>query len=109
METHINDVAQNLQTANFTSKLSKSTNPSSKSLSFLSFGSKYKTPIQISVSSNKNRGRNSFTVSASVAWRSRRRYRRLCCNPSKRYRALLICPAPSLYPIGFFSSLHFLR
>ncbi|KAI3495035.1 hypothetical protein L1887_37156 [Cichorium endivia] len=68
MATHINNVAQNLQTAKFTSKLSKSPNPSSKSLSFLSFGSKYKTPIvQISVSSNKNRGRKSFTVSASVA------------------------------------------
>lgn len=68
MATHINNVAQNLQTANFTSKLSKSPNPSSKSLSFLSFGSKYKTPIvQISVSSNKNRGRKSFTASASVA------------------------------------------
>ncbi|KVH89190.1 3-phosphoshikimate 1-carboxyvinyltransferase [Cynara cardunculus var. scolymus] len=68
MATHISNVAQNLQTANFTCNLSKSQNLSSKSLSFLSFGSTYKNPIaQISVSSNKNFGRKSFTVSASVA------------------------------------------
>lgn len=68
MATSISNVAQNLQTANFTSNLSKSQNPSSKPLSFLSFGSKYKTSItQIAVSSNKNLGRKSFTVSASVA------------------------------------------
>ncbi|KAI3784609.1 hypothetical protein L1987_43711 [Smallanthus sonchifolius] len=61
----ISNVAENLQTVNFISNFSKSPNPCSKSLSFLSFGSKYKTQnTQISVSSNK---RKSFTVSASAA------------------------------------------
>ncbi|KAI3681594.1 hypothetical protein L6452_36394 [Arctium lappa] len=68
MATHITNLAHNLQTADFTCNLSKPQTLSSKSFCFLSFGSTSKTLIsQISVSSNKNFGRKSFTVSASVA------------------------------------------
>ncbi|KVH97114.1 3-phosphoshikimate 1-carboxyvinyltransferase [Cynara cardunculus var. scolymus] len=70
MAVHVTNIAKNLQTANFTPNLTKTHNPASKSspLSFVSFGSKFKNPlIQISVSSNQNLGRNSLTISASVA------------------------------------------
>lgn len=66
MAVHINNIP------NFTSNLTNTNNhnPSSKSspLSFLSFGSKFKTPLMhIAVPSNPKPSRNSLTVSASVA------------------------------------------
>nr|AFA26647.1 EPSPS-like protein [Cirsium setosum] len=70
MSVHVSKIVKNLQTANYTPNLTKTHNPSFKSspLSFLSFGSKFKNPlIQVSVSSNQNLGRNSLSISASVA------------------------------------------
>ncbi|KAI7742057.1 hypothetical protein M8C21_030063 [Ambrosia artemisiifolia] len=66
MAAHVSNVAQNLQTSNLIfNNLSKSQTPSSKSLPFLSFGSKYNTPFtHFSLSSHNTK---LFTVSASVA------------------------------------------
>lgn len=66
MAVHVNNIP------NFTSNLTNTNNhnPCSKSspLSFLSFGSKFKTPLMhIAVSSNPKPSRNSLIVSASVA------------------------------------------
>ncbi|CAH1416151.1 unnamed protein product [Lactuca virosa] len=68
MSIHVNNIA------NFTSTLSKTHNPSSKSspspcpLSFLSFGSKFENPMmKIALPSSQNLRRNSLTISASVA------------------------------------------
>ncbi|KAI3498501.1 hypothetical protein L1887_34276 [Cichorium endivia] len=63
MAVHVNNIAS------FTSNLSKTHNPCSKSspLSFLSFGSKFEKPMmQIGLSSSQNLRRNSL-ISASVA------------------------------------------